>query len=318
MPPLKTIQLNPELLKVGSSKTKKNLKKQRKKKKEKLIQPNTLKKALLRKIKDKANQEKNKLNNNETTLSKEQEFSSDFEKHLDYLSNLSIQSKHKKKNKHKTLKTYSNENPNLIVNTELPPELNPSLKNKNNLINSISNSPIPASFSLPKTKEPPYSSLKGGSKPTFREWKQLTQKNLGQVNNKPSNNILIQKPEDSQEINQLRTRILENNKKHDNVPVSKILKKKTIKRKYKFGKNNGKISVLVKNNKTRKIVQDELELLKQAPIKEIKEYLRKRYLYKSGSNAPNDVLRKTYIDSHLSGEITNKSTENLIHNFLHS
>ena len=30
MPPLKTIQLNPELLKVGSSKTKKNLKKQRK------------------------------------------------------------------------------------------------------------------------------------------------------------------------------------------------------------------------------------------------------------------------------------------------
>ena len=97
MPPLKTIQLNPELLKVGSSKTKKNLKKQRKKKKEKLIQPNTLKKALLRKIKDKANQEKNKLNNNETTLSKEQEFSSDFEKHLNYLSNLSIQSKHKKK-----------------------------------------------------------------------------------------------------------------------------------------------------------------------------------------------------------------------------
>ena len=100
--------------------------------------------------------------------------------------------------------------------------------------------------------------------------------------------------------------------------MPKILKKKTIKRKYKFGKNNGKISVLVKNNKTRKIVQDELELLKQAPIKEIKEYLRKRYLYKSGSNAPNDVLRKTYIDSHLSGEITNKSTENLIHNFLHS
>ena len=119
-------------------------------------------------------------------------------------------------------------------------------------------------------------------------------------------------------MRQLRTRILENNKKHDNVPVPKILKKKTIKRKYKFGKNNGKISVLVKNNKTRKIVQDELELLKQAPIKEIKEYLRKRYLYKSGSNAPNDVLRKTYIDSHLSGEITNKSTENLIHNFLHS
>ena len=36
MPPLKTIQLNPELLKVGSSKTKKKFKKTKKKKERKI------------------------------------------------------------------------------------------------------------------------------------------------------------------------------------------------------------------------------------------------------------------------------------------
>ena len=316
MPPLKTIQINPELLKVSSSKTKKNLKTERKKKKEKIIQPNTLKKALLRKIKDKANQDKNQKLSSDTKQTKEEAFSSDFEKHLNYLSDLSNQHKHKKKKKNKTLKTYSHENPNIVVNTELPPELKLTNQLKINS-NQKQNNSIPI---LNKT-DPPYSSLKGGSKPTFREWKQLTQKNIDKneldisdLKNKKT--PVLAENSELNEINKLKTRILENNKKHENIPTPKILKKKTIKRKYKFGKSNGKISVLVKNTKTRKIVQNELDLLKEAPIKEIKEYLRKRYLYKSGSNAPNDVLRRTYIDSHLSGEITNKSTENLIHNFI--
>ena len=153
---------------------------------------------------------------------------------------------------------------------------------------------------------PPYSCLKNSSKPTYREWKNLTQKNINDKNINDKN------------INELRTKILTNNKKFERKHIPKVYQKKTIKRKYKFGKNNNKISVLVKNNKTRKMVQNEVELLRKAPIKEIKEYLRKHYLYKTGSNAPNDVLRKTYVDAHLSGEITNKSTESLVHNYLNN
>ena len=226
MPPLKTIQINPELLKVSSSKTKKNLKTERKKKKEKIIQPNTLKKALLRKIKDKANQDKNQKLSSDTKQTKEEAFSSDFEKHLNYLSDLSNQHKHKKKKKNKTLKTYSHENPNIVVNTELPPELKLTNQLKINS-NQKQNNSIPI---LNKT-DPPYSSLKGGSKPTFREWKQLTQKNIDKneldisdLKNKKT--PVLAENSELNEINKLKTRILENNKKHENIPTPKILKKK--------------------------------------------------------------------------------------------
>ena len=76
MPILKTIHINPELLSVNSNKTRKNKKKkERLIKKAKIIQPNTLKKALLRRIKEKSQQENNaKLITNPTL-----DFSSDFE-----------------------------------------------------------------------------------------------------------------------------------------------------------------------------------------------------------------------------------------------
>ena len=61
MPILKTIHINPELLSISSNKTRKNKKKkERLMKKSKIIQPNTLKKALLRRIKEKSQQEKDK------------------------------------------------------------------------------------------------------------------------------------------------------------------------------------------------------------------------------------------------------------------
>ena len=47
-----------------------------------------------------------------------------------------------------------------------------------------------------------------------------------------------------------------------------------------------------------------------------KEYLRKHQLYKSGSNAPPEILREIYKSAHLAGTpVINKSKDNLIHNF---
>ena len=77
------------------------------------------------------------------------------------------------------------------------------------------------------------------------------------------------------------------------------------------------ISVLVKNNKTRRLIKQEVGELKKTPIKEVKKYLRKHNLLKVGSAAPNDVLRLLYEQSVLTGDVYNMSKDTLIHNFLH-
>ena len=94
-------------------------------------------------------------------------------------------------------------------------------------------------------------------------------------------------------------------------------KNKTIKL-YKLGKRKkeNNIGVLIKSGKTRKIIKDEILVLKQKSIMEIKVYLRKHNIIKTGSTAPESVLRKIYEDSYLAGDIYNKNSENLLHNYI--
>jgi len=142
----------------------------------------------------------------------------------------------------------------------------------------IHSTPVPMAPNI-KT-EPPYGILKRGNKPTFRQWHKKTQKNRPNFVSKPKE--LIQQ----------------------------------VKKKYSLGKNKNKVSVFLKNKKTRKKIQEEMSSLKKIPIEEVKEYLRKHNMIKAGSNAPHDVLRQLYQTSHLAGEINNKSDETLIHNYL--
>ena len=88
-------------------------------------------------------------------------------------------------------------------------------------------------------------------------------------------------------------------------------------KKYTVGKrkNSNKVTVLLKDNKTRKKINNELYKLKQTPISEIKTYLKKQNLIKNSSIAPNDVLRKLYEDSYLTGNIVNDNADILLHNF---
>jgi hypothetical protein len=99
-------------------------------------------------------------------------------------------------------------------------------------------------------------------------------------------------------------------------PNTRFEKLRTIKRKYKLGKNGKKISVLLKDNKTRKKIKTEVQDLKQKSIKEVRAFLQERNMIKAGSIAPNNVLRKMYEDMYLTGNIENKNTDNLIHNFV--
>ena len=100
----------------------------------------------------------------------------------------------------------------------------------------------------------------------------------------------------------------------------KFLKKKTIRRKYNLGrsKKNRTISVLIKGTNTRNKILKEKQNLLNRSINEIKLYLRKNSLIKAGSVIPNDVLRKMYESSILSGYVTNKNKDNLIHNFINN
>ena len=304
----KTIQINPELF--STNKTRK--------KKEKTIQPkplikaNSLKKALLKRIKHHAKNREKKYESNNS--SKDEEFSNDFHSHLEYLNNV--------QKKNKTLKRQSTPDLNDInANIYLPPEL------------SDVSSEIKTS--VPET--PPYGCLKNGSKPTWREWKRTTQKvppeplqkfnltnedlDTSDISSMFFKNKFNEFSDRELKLQNLRQKIKEDEikekKKKNKVKEStSTLKKKTMKIENHYGKQKNKVSVLVKNSTTRKNIQKEHNLLKQKSIEEVKQYLKKHYLLKVGSNAPNDVLRKMYEAAHLTGNVKNVNSKNLLYNYM--
>ena len=87
-------------------------------------------------------------------------------------------------------------------------------------------------------------------------------------------------------------------------------------KKFVLGKNGKQVHVLIKNRWTRKKIKEEHNRLKQTSIAEVKKYLKERQLLKAGSCAPNDVLRATYEQAILAGEVSNKGDDTLVHNFL--
>ena len=100
-------------------------------------------------------------------------------------------------------------------------------------------------------------------------------------------------------------------------PVPKK-RRKTLRRTYKIGKSKTapKVSVLISNRTIRNQISNKSQLLKQTPMQDIKKHLIKNGFIKVGSIAPNDVLRKMYETSMLAcGEIHNYNPENLVYNF---
>lgn len=84
---------------------------------------------------------------------------------------------------------------------------------------------------------------------------------------------------------------------------------------YKLGKKNGRVGILIKNRDKIKDINQTTALLKQKTIAEIKDYLRQHNLIKLGTQAPNDVLRKMYESSILSGDVNNRG-ENVLYNYM--
>jgi hypothetical protein len=348
----KTIQLNESFL-VINNKTKKSRSGQnpKKEKPKTLIKPNKLKKDLLERIKK--HQQKEKISkpleenpNNEEEQN--EEFHKDFVSSLDYLNKLSNKQKtrknklgkHNKSLKHKSMS--GGIKPNLhsdilpfpndpMISLDLPTDFDsqtpviklssllpskPSFNSQNIPIVNPNNEPSSViQFKDPMNNltlnpDPKYGCLKGGSKPTYRQFHNKTLKHNTVINhntpikhNNPINHTTA--------IN------------HTNIPRKNFKKfrqksRKTIKTKYNLGRDNKnrKLSILIKNNNTRRKIKREHGLLKQKPINEIKKYLYERNLLKIGSVAPNDVIRTLYEQSVLAGEINNFSKNISLHNFI--
>lgn len=187
----------------------------------------------------------------------------------------------------------------------------------------------------------PYGNLKNGIKPTFRAWNK-TQKNVTIKSTEPST-IKNTEPETSLNPRQLKLNDMKNklNEKHminntsnstptinnistidtrsvkQNYPFNRKTIK-TTKRKYILGKskNNRSVSILIKDNKTRKKIIDACKDLNKKTTNEIKDYLRAHNLIKLGSNPPVNILRKMYDSAMMSGEVVNINKETMVDNFL--
>jgi hypothetical protein len=94
--------------------------------------------------------------------------------------------------------------------------------------------------------------------------------------------------------------------------------KKTIKRRFTLGKSDKlrKVAVLIKDKQTRKNIINTQKELKKTNITDVRKYLRQHGIIKIGSTCPQDILRKTFEDAMLTGEITNTNKDILLHNFL--
>lgn len=359
----KMIQLDPKFMNLSKQRKTKTKRKKENLQKSNIKNTGALRKQLLNKIKDfQKNTEENSRNTNRKQDT-EEDFSSEFNKSLQFLNNLTSKNKTHKKRSH--ISHPSNkfvEKPNLEnihISTELPKELLDDSK-----LHILSSNHSVKKYS----KTPQYSCLKNGSKPTYREWKRNTQKNMNTYHTPISLNereLALQKArEDFQKTkhtpdklntvsittpppihhvnveipNELKINPTQNptikptikptviipeiNKPVLNKPVlNKPEINKTEHRikttKYKLGKNKTHriVGVLIKNRDTRKRVSKEKDNLKKKTILEVKNYLKKCNLLKTGSDAPPDVLRTMYEQAVLTGDVNNNAKDTLVHNY---
>lgn len=164
-------------------------------------------------------------------------------------------------------------------------------------------------------EEPPHGCLKNGNKPTFREWATKMLK-------KPVDtfkDMVGGETPDTMKNEQQGGSLAEQNGEAINpeqIAGMRVKIRKTHKKRFRIGKHDDVVGVLLKNKQTQRHIQSQHLTLKQKTIGEIRKYLYDHHLLKIGSNAPPDVLRRMYEDSILTGEVKNTNNDVLLHNFM--
>tara|TARA_Y100000768_G_C23946315_1_gene667800 strand:- start:378 stop:1331 length:954 start_codon:yes stop_codon:yes gene_type:complete len=294
----KSISINPSYFKIGGSKKKKK----EKPKMKNTLKPNDIKKKLIAKIK--AHQKKEKDREITEKEKEENTFKNEFQETLSYLETMK---KKKAKAKEKKRQRKEKKRNKTMKNTQKTVDIKPDIQIDLQPMNSIA----PA---------PPYGCLKGGNKPTYRQYNKTLKRNKEDIQNEykirpPLFNLNTQFEERSDKLEKLKDKFKEINQ--PTKPKKTKIKTRRIRRKITLGKNRkgGFIGVLVKSKKTRKNVKKEVDVLKRKSIQEVKEYLRKHNLTKIGSNAPDHILRTTYESAYLSGDVSNSNPDILLHNW---
>lgn len=251
----KTISINPGLFSMGGSKTKKNREKKKLPEIKPMISPNVLKNKLLKRIKEHKERETENLESNKRKLSIPNQnieklnevsvYSDEFSESLNYLQTLSKQKKindektnyEKQKQKRKedlerkTIRNHQliNTVSQPVVNIDLPEELQQPLIT----VNTENFTPSSQTYSIkpPVNDNVPYGVLKGGVKPTYRDWSR-TQKNTIVTN--PNSALTIegflnkQKTERENRLNNLREKLKQKqiddtNRKNDDIMLTQNL-----------------------------------------------------------------------------------------------
>jgi hypothetical protein len=184
---------------------------------------------------------------------------------------------------HNTNKSELNKEIIKLEESVVKPIINDNNNNNNNNDNINNNLNIQS--------DRPYGILKNGNKPTYKNWV-----SKDDSNNKISvQETIIQNPTIQEPLIQ-------------EIEVNKV---------FHIGRNkkNKTVSVLLKNNNTRKKIENDKINFKKTNITTVKNFLKKQNLIKFGTTAPNNLLRELYESTKLCGEITNENNQAIIHNF---
>jgi hypothetical protein len=179
----KTIKINPELFKLGGNIKSSKKQKTIKNKPSIVINPNTIKKQFINKIKEHKNKEILKSSSlisteggnprEEEETNTKNDITDEFNESMNYLSNLSKQKKEKKEKEYKikqlnnvTIKRHDTplSSNSIPISLELPEEFNV----KDNFIPRETNVDLKLKNTQPN--DVPYGCLKNGLKPTYRAW----------------------------------------------------------------------------------------------------------------------------------------------------
>ncbi len=307
----KTIQINPDLFKVGTTRKRstvpKNLSVRVPKEASKtLSKRNALIKFIRRHQDSNIKKDISQENNDPEEIN---ESDSDFEKSLQYLMDITDSPP-------ENSKTMKNHRPHEVVNMHFPEHHSQSI-------------------------QPQYGCLKNGNLPTYRQfYNRQTMKNhtgMGNATNntQPHNLECYSENYDSQPLNNTDVLGISSTFDHDDegicsepTPQNDVddktiddtnTQRKILTRTYKIGKSesNRKVSVLVSNKTLRHQASNKSITLKKTHMNDVKKFLVKRGLVKIGTTAPPDVLRKMYESaSMVCGDITNHNPETLMYNFL--